>query len=182
MAYYYSPFRNSYNGKRSDPGCVFCDDSKMSEQVVRYPDGSAVENEHYRWVINQYPKFEGHTMVVPKKHLLDLAQESRRSLWSREKMIRLAASTLQDLYPGSGVEIFLQTGVGSEGSVDHLHWHVVPAQPSDPLRSFDKLGQFYTVEADQPRLLIFPIEIKWAQKSLLKQLTKTLGVRKEGSK
>jgi diadenosine tetraphosphate (Ap4A) HIT family hydrolase len=78
------------------------------------------------------------------------------------------------------VEIFLQTGAGSEASVKHLHWHVVPSQLNDPLRGFDKLGQFFTIEKDKPKIVVFPVPIKKARQTLLRALSKTLG--KKGKK
>jgi diadenosine tetraphosphate (Ap4A) HIT family hydrolase len=64
MALYYSPFRTEY--AQSGPhDCPFCNEAHMHAQALQYPDGSPVENAYYRWIVNWYPKFEGHTMVTP---------------------------------------------------------------------------------------------------------------------
>ncbi len=172
MAYYYTPFRNNYNQKKPKTGCVFCDEKNIGKQLI-------AENKNYRWIVNIFPKFEGHTMVLPKKHITELGTESGQEIADREKLIVLAAKTLQKLYPHSGVEVFLQTGEGSESSIKHLHWHVVPSQKGDPLRGFDKLGHFFTMEEGKPRILVFPVPIKRARSGLLKALSKILG-RKDG--
>jgi len=174
MAYSYSPFRNNYKRKRTDTDCVFCDQKTMNSQTVRKSDDTLAENEHYRWIINFFPKFEGHTMVVPKKHVISIGSETKDQVMAREEMITLASETLLDLYPGAGIEVFLQTGAGSESSIKHLHWHVIPSQPSDPLRGFDKLGHFFTIEPDKPKILIFPVPIQKAKQPLLKALSKIL--------
>ncbi len=122
-----------------------------------------------------YPKFEGHTMIVPKRHVIKLGTESAQEIKDREELIVIAAEALQKLYHGAGIEIFLQTGAGSEGSIAHLHWHIVPSQPSDPLRGFDKLGHFFTITEDKPKLIVFPVPIKKARNTLLRALSKTLG-------
>ena len=175
MAYYYSPFRNTYNKDRAArPGCVFCDPTVLAGGGVRRADGTVVENEHYLWIINSFPKFEGHTLIVPKRHVTELGDETPAEVAAREELVVLASRALQTLYPGAGVEVFLQTGPGSESSVSHLHWHVTPAQPDDPLRGFDKLGQFFTIEPDKERVIIFPVPIKLAQDELLAALAKVL--------
>lgn len=142
---------------------------------MKFADGVAVENKNYRWIVNMFPKFEGHTMIIPRKHITELGQESPEEIRDREELISLAAKTLQKLYPGSGVEVFIQTGAGSEASVKHLHWHVVPSREDDPLRGFDKLGHFYTIEKEKPKVIVFPVPIQKARHTLLKALSKTLG-------
>jgi len=174
MAYYYSPFRNTYKKKEGDAPCVLCDPINSNEQSVKRPDKTTVENKHYIWIINLYPKFEGHTMVVPKKHITEIGKESEEEIVAREELIVIASRTLKKLYPGAGIDVFIQTGGGSESSIPHLHWHVVPAQKDDQLRSFDKLGHFYTIEPDKEKVLLFPIEIKLARKELAKALTAVL--------
>lgn len=152
---------------------MFCDEKALRAQTIKFPDGALIENDYYRWIFNMFPKFEGHTMVVPKRHVTELGTESADEIIAREELITIAAAALKALYPRSGVEIFIQTGEGSESSIKHLHWHVVPSQPSDPLRGFDKLGMFFTMEEAKPKLLIFPVPIKRARHQLSKALTKT---------
>lgn len=157
--YYYSPFRNAYSKPRE--GCPFCDQDNLASQTIRRGE-THIENEHYTWLFNKYPKFEGHTLVVPKRHVTKIGEESPAEVAAREEMIALAAQTLRALYPGAGVEIFLQTGEGSESSIPHLHWHVVPALPDDPIRGFDKLGQFFTPQEGTERVIVFPVPIRLA--------------------
>ncbi len=147
----------------------------MNLETVKSLNGKLISNKHYRWVVNMFPKFEGHTLVIPKRHITNLEDESDEEIFARNKLIKTAAANLRKLYPGSGIEIFIQTGEGSEASIAHLHWHVVPALPSDQLRGFDKLGHFFTMEPDKEKVVIFPIKIEKAQKTLLKALSKTLG-------
>ena len=146
----------------------------LKEQSAKRSDNTVVENDHYIWLINFYPKFEGHTMVVPKKHVIKIGEETPEAVVAREELIVTASATLQKLYPGAGIETFLQVGSGSESSIPHLHWHVVPALPDDHLRSFDKLGHFYTIEADKEKVVLFPIEIKLAREELVRALAKFL--------
>lgn len=170
MAYYYSPFRKAY-GKQPDEkrSCVFCE-SSIRQQAVFDLEGKAVENEYYWWLVNFYPRFEGHTMLVPKKHRTAFSEESPQELIARQQLLVYAVDILSRLYENSGLEVFLQTGSGSEATIRHLHWHLVPAHAHDSLRSFEKLGHFTTTEEGKEKIILFPIEIRFAKEELQKAL------------
>lgn len=172
MAYYYSPFRKEY--KKSDSpsagACVFCDPEKLATQQIRDASDRPLENEHYLWLVNIYPKFEGHTLLVPKRHFASLEAETEEEALARHRLAITAAQALQTCYPGAGIEYFLQYGEGSESSVSHIHWHLVPAMPDDPFRSFEKLGHFYTTTPDEEKVIMFPTEIQRSPHELLDAL------------
>ena len=117
-------------------------------------------------------------MVVPKRHLTKLGDETPKEVADREELLVYAANTIRKVFRKAGIEMFLQTGAGSESSIPHLHWHVVPASPTDPLRSFDKLGHFYTVEAGKERVVLFPLRIKRSPKQLLSALSRATTPRR----
>lgn len=171
MAYYYSPFRKTYT-KDTSGGCAFCSES-LAEQTI-------TENETYRWTVNWYPKFEGHTMLIPKRHVTVPGTETAAEAEDREKMLLFASEILGTVFPGTGIEVFLQSGESSESSVPHLHWHVVPASKDDPLRSFEKLGHFYTIEPGKERAVIFPIPITRSPGQLLETLSEAVITTRKG--
>ncbi len=150
----------------------------MQEVVAREAviDGHRrpVENEHYRWIINWFPKMEGHTMIVPKRHILNLEEETEDEALSRHRLIIVVSRILMKLYNGAGIEIFLQTGLGSESSVPHLHWHICPSLPDDPVRGVGKLGQFSTTEDGKEKVVYYPVPIRLAREELQEELRKLL--------
>lgn len=168
MGYFYSPFRAAY--QKPSTGCPFCDPETMRAQTICDHKDTPFANDHYRWVVNSYPKFEGHTMLVPQAHLTTLASETEAALLARHELLQQALPVLQRAYPDCGLEYFLQTGPGSASSVAHLHWHLVPAYPNDELRSFEKLGHFYTTEPDEEKVVIFPKRITMSPDELLTHL------------
>ena len=172
--YHYSPFRDNYTKEKPNEACVFCDEKQMQKQAIFYPDGTVVENKHYRWIVNAFPKFEGHTLLIPKRHIEDLGFETKEELADKEELIRIATCALRELYKGAGIEFFAQIGEASARSRRHLHFHIVPAQPDDPLRSFEKLGHYYTTKPNEEKVVIFPIEIKLAKEKLQDALRRAL--------
>lgn len=163
MVYYYSPLRKEYQPETLQT-CSFCDPS-IERQGFKQPDGTLIGNAHYLWVANYYPKFEGHTMLIPRRHLLLLEDETSEEVQARHELLCYASKILKQAY-GSGIEIFLQTGDGSAASIKHLHWHVLPASSDDPLRGFEKLGKFTTTEEGKEKIILFPMKIKYAREGL----------------
>ena len=169
MTYYYSPFRSNYAPKTSH-ACPFCANDTMEQQTIRDAAGNMIANDHYRWIINTYPKFDGHTMLVPREHLLLIEDESDEAVLARHHLTQLILPIMKRAFPDCGIEYFLQTGSGSESSLPHLHWHLVPASPTDPLRSFEKLGHFYTTVPEEEKVVIFPKPITMSPEELLVHL------------
>lgn len=175
MAYFYSPFRKEYKPETISPvTCPFCD-STLERNAIRDPQGKPIENDHYRWVINYYPRFEGHTMLIPKRHITTFEEETPVELQARHELLCYASSILRKTFPESGIEIFLQAGKGSQATIQHLHWHLVPARKEDAFPGFEKLDQFVTGEEAKEKVILFPTEIKIAREELAKLLTETIG-------
>jgi len=176
MAYYYSPFRKKYGKKKGkEVCCPFCDKETIKKQLITNKKGIEMKNNSYYWVVNFFPKFEGHTMIIPKRHIVSIDEETNKEALERKKIICFAIKQLEKVYPQCGFEIFLQYGPGSSASVKHLHWHIAPARLDDTLRSFEKLGHFYTTKKGEKRVIIFPIKIKTSPKKLMILISQSLG-------
>jgi diadenosine tetraphosphate (Ap4A) HIT family hydrolase len=105
-------------------------------------------------------------MIVPKRHLESVYDETSMETLARNELTLKAITALKALYPDSGIELFIQFGQGSASSVKHLHWHIVPAHKDDELRSFEKLGHFYTTEEGKEKVVLFPHPIRLAKEEL----------------
>ena len=178
MPYYYSPFRKNYEQTAHNPTpvakpCVFCDEAILAGQTLRTHTGTLIENEHYRWVVNWYPRAEAHTMLVPTRHLTAIAEETSEALIARQELLVRCITILQAAFPDSGVEVFLQTGKGSLSSIPHLHWHLVPTLPQHALTGFEKIGYFSAIEPAEAKVVMTPIEITIARDELLTLVANT---------
>jgi len=168
MPYYYSPFRKSYAPPSNE--CPFCDTALMTSQAIRNSTNTVVENEHCVWIANWFPRCDAHTMLVTKRHITKLEDETSEELVARHALILTAATALQKLYPGSGLEVFFQTGKNSLSSIPHLHWHIVPAIPEHGLTGFEKIGYFSTTKPDEEKVVMLPITITLARDELIEKL------------
>lgn len=88
--------------------------------------------EHVYCLLNLFPYNAGHMMVVPYRKVANL--EALTPLESAELMsfAQLAVRTLKRVSRPQGINVGLNLGQGSGGSVrDHLHMHVVPRWAGD---------------------------------------------------
>ena len=109
--------------------CLFC-------SIVARDTPAAIvgETEHAVAFLDHAPLFPGHTLVVPRSHLLtieDLPTELQ------QPFIAAVARVATAVRRGTGAQgtLVLMNNVVSQ-SVPHLHAHVVPRTKGDGLRGF----------------------------------------------
>lgn len=174
MPYYFSPFRSVYekdilaekNNKPEDY-CVFCDEDIMHSQSPKNSDDVIYENNYYRWVVNWYPRAEAHTMLLPKRHITNINDETNEELVARQQLLICALDVLTQTFGETGFEIFLQTGLGSMGSKAHLHWHLIPTVIQKDLLGMEKIGYFTATEPEEKKVVLIPTEITIARERLI---------------
>jgi len=104
------------------PGCPFC--SPPAGRVI-------AENEHALCFPDGFPLAEGHTLVVPRRHvasLFDLGEQEQAAVW------RLVAETRNGLRAAGevhGVNIGLNDGHAAGQTVEHAHVHLIPRREGD---------------------------------------------------
>lgn len=188
MPYYYSPLRKEYarDTSKSQPRdlkypSLFCDPEIIEKQGVRDGKGNVVQNEYYFWMINWFPRAEGHTMIIPKRYVTAHDQEKPEEVLARQELMIFAMDVLKKAFDTDGCEFFNQHGSMSWRSIDHLHWHLMPVNREvdllgeRKLHTVEKMGYFFTDESLETELRVkFPIEIIYAQEDLQKLLTQTM--------
>jgi histidine triad (HIT) family protein len=112
------------------PGaCVFCDvvaGRVVTLEVLR--DDVAVA------FLDHRPLFPGHTLVVPVRHVVTLAELAPHEIGPYFERVRAVAAVMPDAL-GAGGTFVANNNVVSQ-SVPHLHVHVVPRTRGDGLRGF----------------------------------------------
>ena len=110
-------------------GCLFCGIAarEVAAEVV-------LESEHVVGFLDVRPVFKGHTLLVPRRHVVtlpDLPAELRDPLLEAGQ--RLATAMVAGL--GSQGSFLAMNNTVSQ-SVPHLHLHVVPRTKGDGLKGF----------------------------------------------
>ncbi len=78
-----------------------------------------------------FPISEGHTLVVPKRHvtsLFDLTEEEQAAVWMLVAQVR--AKLMAELKP-DGFNVGLNDGTSAGQTVMHAHVHVIPRRNGD---------------------------------------------------
>jgi ATP adenylyltransferase len=109
-------------------GCFFCKKLKEKKDIKNL---ILYQGEYVFVVMNKYPYNNGHLMIVPKRHYLDLEQLDNRELEELFDLLRASIKVLKACFRPHGFNIGINIGkVGGAGE-DHLHLHVVPRWAGD---------------------------------------------------
>jgi len=125
----WSPWRNSYVTRSEEPvGCVFCIAEKIGEgRELVVHDGKLAYV-----ILNKFPYNSGHLMVVPHRHVAQLALLEREELSEMAYLTQLCERALTEAYAPQGINVGMNLGrPAGAGIVDHLHIHLVPRWNGD---------------------------------------------------
>jgi histidine triad (HIT) family protein len=109
--------------------CAFCEIvAGRAEADVVFADGVAVA------FLDRRPLFAGHTLVVPREHVVTLADLPPDAVGPFFRRVRDISRLLPGALAAEGTFVANNNVVSQ--SVAHLHVHVVPRRKGDGLRGF----------------------------------------------
>lgn len=113
--------------------CVFCAIVAGEAPAVRI-----YEDDDYLGILDIRPFTPGHTLVIPKKHTVDLTDTPPETLAGMAVVgQRIARAARESGLHADGTNIAINDGKAAFQSVFHIHLHVVPRHDGDKL-SFAK--------------------------------------------
>src|SRR4029077_13873095 len=109
--------------------CVFCAVVSGEAPAVR-----VYEDDDYLAILDIRPIVRGHTLVLPKRHSVDLTDTPAPTVAGMVTLgQRIArAARVSDLH-ASGNNVAINDGKAAFQSVFHIHLHVAPRQTGDTL-------------------------------------------------
>jgi histidine triad (HIT) family protein len=109
--------------------CVFCEivGGNAPAHVVHADDVVVA-------FLDRVPLFPGHTLVVPRAHVVTLPDLPPELVGPYFERVRAASLAVRDGMGSAGTFVALNNTVSQ--SVPHLHTHVVPRNPKDGLKGF----------------------------------------------
>ncbi len=104
-------------------GCVFCEalgtgDDAKALVLHRGPRAFVL--------LNRYPYNTGHLMICPNRHLVEPSELDREESLETMGLVARCCDLLRATMKAEGVNVGINLGRASGGSVDHLHVHLVP--------------------------------------------------------
>jgi histidine triad (HIT) family protein len=113
--------------------CVFCAIVTDEAPAVRI-----YEDDEYLGILDIRPFTRGHTLVIPKRHTVDVTDTPPETLAAMVKIgQRIARAARRSGLHADGNHLVINDGKAAAQSVFHIHLHVLPRQTGDKL-SFAK--------------------------------------------
>ena len=109
-------------------GCVFCVAKTAGDgrQLIVH------EGQLAYVILNKFPYNAGHLMVVPHRHIAQLALLEPGELTEMALLTQLCERVLNEAYSPQGINVGMNLGrPAGAGIVDHLHIHLVPRWNGD---------------------------------------------------
>jgi ATP adenylyltransferase len=134
LDYIWSPWRYPYLTGHKPDGCIFClmaagapdKDPRDEETLIDF------RGEHNFVVLNRFPYTSGHLMVVPYRHVADLAGLTDIAANELMALTRAAERHIRWLYHPDGLNLGMNIGESAgAGIAGHIHMHVLPRWTGD---------------------------------------------------
>src|SRR5690606_14248281 len=103
------------------------------------PSNVVYENDYVTCFLDHAPFNEGHTLILPKQHFVDVDELDEETASAIMSASILLSKALKQLYKPDGITVTQNGGIFNE--LTHYHMHVVPRYKD---QSF---SDFYNVEA-----------------------------------
>ncbi|KPU56760.1 HIT family protein [Bacillus wiedmannii] len=116
-------------------GCKLANEQEIIYQIY--------EDDYVTCFLDHEPFYPGHTLIVPKQHVVEVDELDDIVAKSIMDASKLIAKAIKLLYKPDGVTICQNGGIFNE--LTHYHMHVVPRYKE---RSF---AEFYTVQLGEKK-------------------------------
>lgn len=122
----WAPWRMEYIAGPKASSCILCEAPKTDDPLI-----ITSERDCYA-IMNRFPYAAGHCMVVPYRHVGDLAEMSEDELRQTMSLVTKLMSAIRAAMKPEGFNIGCNIGtVAGAGIADHVHMHVVPRWNGD---------------------------------------------------
>ena len=118
---------------------VFCSNS--------IKEGIIFETKYIMAVYDIAPVVEGHTLLIPKRHIFSFIELNNKELNDLIKVMKAILPVLIKLYGDetNSYSILSQVGVSSGMSIPHLHLHILPRKRS----ASNSNNPYYSIETSR---------------------------------
>ena len=129
MEVLWAPWRLDYILGPKPDDCVFCLPETRDEDRERLV---LLRARHSFVIMNKFPYNNGHLMVTPYRHLMNLADVTPEESHELMDLIRDCTIALQGQFSPQGINVGLNIGEASGAGIrEHLHFHLVPRWVGD---------------------------------------------------
>ncbi len=123
--------------------CDFCNRQEMKSR-------SFIETKNEYCIYSNIPLVEGHSLVIPKKHVISIRGLSDNDIATLFKTVRIVAKKLNKIYKAEGMNFAFNEGAVAGQRIPHLHIHILPRKKDD--MKIDPRNLFYREERKRKKL------------------------------
>lgn len=129
MKILWAPWRIQYILGPKPDTCVFCIPQHTEEDAERL----VLYRGTYAFVImNKFPYNNGHIMVTPYRHCMDLATLPQEEAFELMALLQKSCAVLKAHFNCQGINVGLNLGEAAGAGIrEHLHFHLVPRWNGD---------------------------------------------------
>ena len=117
--------------------CIFC---KIIKGEI--PCKKLYEDEHVLAFLDIHPDKPGHTLIIPKKHILDLTEMDKETIGYITEAAKKLFPILKEKLNFDGLKCVQNNGIIQE--VKHYHLHLLPIYKNEPTLSLDEIYEILT--------------------------------------
>lgn len=100
--------------------CIFC---KIKN--------SYFESDNFKVVYDEFPVNLGHSLIIPKKHIIKYEDISDNDIIELHLLIKDTKNYLQQKYHPNGFNIGFNEGKYAGQTIEHFHIHIIPRYKND---------------------------------------------------
>ena len=99
--------------------CIFC---KIVNGEI--PSKKLYEDDNVIVIMDVYPKVDGHSLIIPKKHITDFTEISDEELANVNKVAKLVGLSIMKKLGANALT--KAVNYGDSQAVKHFHMHLLP--------------------------------------------------------
>jgi diadenosine tetraphosphate (Ap4A) HIT family hydrolase len=115
------------------------------------PDRILEATPHAFVVLDAYPVSPGHTLVISRRHVMDIFDLTECEIGDMLRLIRSARERLNHTRQPSGYNIGVNVGRSAGQTIMHVHVHVIPRYPGDTVDPMGGVRGVIPGKAHYPR-------------------------------
>lgn len=119
----WAPWRMNYITEKRKRGCFLCENLKEKKDKKNL---ILVQGQYVFVMMNKYPYSNGHIMIVPKRHCLELENLGEEEFIELFYFLKTSMKVLRQCLHPNGFNIGMNIGKAGGAGEDHLHLHIVP--------------------------------------------------------
>ena len=102
--------------------CPFC--TLPAKRIER-------ENDHAVAILDAYPVSEGHSLIIPRRHILTAFEANSGEWFDLLSLVNEQRLALESRFMPDGYNIGINDGMAAGQTVPHLHIHLIPRYDGD---------------------------------------------------